>query len=332
MLNGSNGSGSLRRRRGTKARRGRTSPTTALWMMVCVLALALVGSLTLLWGLFSTLTAEEKKETVDRMKHKVQNVPNLLRGRQVVAPPDETTNNAFVQKSSGANLYKHAPPAADRFRPDGGGGGALNPPAAKWDGVVKPYPYPLDKLATDKEVSSYEPRGGYRFDEYISGHSPYEITDDLRVKSDELARSRRAYVKKAMQFAWQGYTKYAFGFDELKPQSAVGENGWGGQGITLVDALDTLWIMGMKDEFWQARDWVRDHLNHATTGFTSLFETTIRDLGGLLSAFDLSGDAAFLTKATDLADRLMHGFDKSPSGIPFGQVNLKTGASKNIGT
>lgn len=338
MLSGSNGSGSLRRRRGTKTRRGRgASPTNALWMMVCVLALALVGSLTLLWGIFSTLTAEEKKETVDRMKHKVQNVPNLLRGRQVVAPPDGNVNNNVLYKTaggSGTNLYNHAPPAADRFRPDGGGGGgaAARPPVAKWDGVVKPYPYPLDKLATDQEVSSYEPRGGYRFDEYTSGHSPYEITDELRLKSDDLARSRRAYVKKTMQFAWQGYTKYAFGYDELKPQSAVGDNGWGGQGITLVDALDTLWIMGMKDEFWQARDWVRDHLNHATTGYTSLFETTIRDLGGLLSAFDLSGDDVFLTKAIDLADRLMHGFDQSPSGIPFGQVNLKQGIAKNIGT
>ena len=79
-----------------------------------------------------------------------------------------------------------------------------------------------------------------------------------------------------MKHVWAGYKKYAFGFDELKPLSKVGHNPWGGMGTTLVDSLDTLWLMGMKEEFWEGRDWVRDHLSHDHVGSVSFFETTIR--------------------------------------------------------
>ena len=50
------------------------------------------------------------------------------------------------------------------------------------------------------------------------------------------------------------------GRDELKPLSKSGSDNWGGMGVTLVDSLDTLWIMGMKDEFNEARDWVAKSL------------------------------------------------------------------------
>lgn len=59
---------------------------------------------------------------------------------------------------------------------------------------------------------------------------------------------------------------------------------------------DTLWLMDMKEEFWEARDWVRDKLSFNHASQVSVFETTIRALGGLLSAYDLSKDPAFLEK------------------------------------
>ena len=71
------------------------------------------------------------------------------------------------------------------------------------------------------------------------------------------------------------------------------------------------------------------HLNHDNVQTVSVFETTIRSLGGLLSAYDLSGDFAFLEKADDLGSRLLKAFD-SPSGIPYGQVHLQTGKASNI--
>ncbi|CAM9868406.1 unnamed protein product, partial [Discosporangium mesarthrocarpum] len=72
---------------------------------------------------------------------------------------------------------------------------------------------------------------------------------------------------------------------QVKPVGRTGSDNWGGMGVTLVDSLDTLWLMGMRKE-----DWVRDHLTFEHAGSVSVFETTIRVLGGLLSAFDLSQD------------------------------------------
>ena len=84
--------------------------------------------------------------------------------------------------------------------------------------------------------------------------------------------------------------------DELKPVSNKSHN-WLGLGATLVDCLDNLWIMGMKDEFYEARDWVAQHLHFDRASGISMFETVIRILGGLLSAFELSKEKIFLSKA-----------------------------------
>ena len=94
----------------------------------------------------------------------------------------------------------------------------------------------------------------------------------------------------------------------------------------LVDALDTLWIMNLKDEFQEGRDWIKAQLSHTLIGEVSTFETTIRSLGGLISAYDLSDDVLFLKQAEYLAPRLFKAFD-SPSGLPRGVVNLRSGRS-----
>ena len=54
---------------------------------------------------------------------------------------------------------------------------------------------------------------------------------------------------------------YAWGFDELMPLTQNGKNTFGGLGATIVDSLDTLWLMGLQDEFKQARDWVVNELS-----------------------------------------------------------------------
>ena len=94
--------------------------------------------------------------------------------------------------------------------------------------------------------------------------------------------------------------------------------------ITTCD-FSTLWLMGMEDEFYEARDWVRDHLDfNQVKGGVSVFETTIRSLGGLLSAYDLSGDKVFLVQADDLGKRLLRAFE-SRTGIPYGEIELFDG-------
>ena len=178
------------------------------------------------------------------------------------------------------------------------------------------------------DTRSYRPPGGKRFEEWMDGSLPYNITQDTRRLSDERARERREHVKNAMKHAWHGYKTNAFGADEVRPVSGGPKTRWGGLGITLVDALDTLWLMDMKDEFYEARDWVKDHLDFNKNIDVSVFETTIRSLGGLLSAYDWSGENVFLEKATDLGDRLAKAFDEK-NGIPRGQINLQTGRSSS---
>ena len=79
------------------------------------------------------------------------------------------------------------------------------------------------------------------------------------------------------------------------------------------------------DEFWEARDWVKQNLNfNNVVKAVSVFETTIRNLGSMLSAYDLSGDKVFLEKSDDLGRRLLKAFH-SPSGIPYGEVELFDG-------
>ena len=63
-----------------------------------------------------------------------------------------------------------------------------------------------------------------------------------------------------MQHAWGNYEKYAWGKDELMPRSQRGKNSFGGLGATILDSLDTLWLMDMKDEFTRARDWVASEM------------------------------------------------------------------------
>ena len=119
------------------------------------------------------------------------------------------------------------------------------------------FPY-LGSPPQPSDIASFRPLGGGRFDEYKSGDSPYLISRHLRDQSDDLARKRRPFVVDAMKHAWSGYKTFAFGHDELLPVSRKGANPWGGMAVTLVDSLDTLWLMGLTGEFYEGRDWVRD--------------------------------------------------------------------------
>src|SRR3569832_96570 len=90
--------------------------------------------------------------------------------------------------------------------------------------------------------------------------------------------------------------------------------------------------MGLDEEFRDGVDWVKANLNFDVDGEVSVFETAIRLVGGLLSAFHACGDPALLAKARDLADRLLPSFNASPLGIPHRFINLRTGAVRGTET
>jgi len=82
-------------------------------------------------------------------------------------------------------------------------------------------------------------------------------------------------------------------------------------------------IMGLDAEYQRARSWVDEKMTLDRDADYNTFETTIRVLGGLLSAYHLSGgDDLYLTRARDLADRMLPVFD-TPSGLPLSMINLQ---------
>ncbi|KAL1112433.1 hypothetical protein V6Z11_D02G126200 [Gossypium hirsutum] len=150
------------------------------------------------------------------------------------------------------------------------------------------------------------------------------------VPNDPVEMQRREKVKEAMVHAWSSYERYAWGNDELQPQAKDGVNSFGGLGATLIDSLDTLYIMGLDEQFQRAREWVANSLDFNKDYDASVFETTIRVVGGLLSAYDLSRDNVFLEKARDIADRLLPAWDTT-TGIPYNVINLARGNAHNPG-
>ncbi len=141
-----------------------------------------------------------------------------------------------------------------------------------------------------------------------------------------------ADVRKEFQWAWQGYVAKAWGKDEINPVSGTSQSFFvegHDLGLSLVEALDTLWIMGLDAEFQAGVDWVKSSLNFDVNGEAQVFETNIRLVGGLISAHLACGDPVLLAKAKDLADRLLKAFDASPYGLPWRYVNLKTGAVRD---
>jgi mannosyl-oligosaccharide alpha-1,2-mannosidase len=136
-------------------------------------------------------------------------------------------------------------------------------------------------------------------------------------------------VRNEMRWAWQNYREHAWGKDQIKPISGGNESfplKNHHLGLSLIEALDTLWIMGLDAEFRDGVDWVKANLDFDVDGEVSVFETSIRLVGGLLSAHHCSGDPVLLAKAKDLADRLLPSFNASPLGIPHRYINLRTGA------
>eukprot|EP00795_Rhopilema_esculentum_P017835 gene17835-9540_t len=146
---------------------------------------------------------------------------------------------------------------------------------------------------------------------------------------------RRSFVKQMMKTAWDGYVEYAFGQNELKPISKTGHSagifgGSSSMGASIVDALDTLYIMGLTEEYKKGRDWVALSLEFNAGGYVSVFEIVIRFLGGLLSMYAFTKDEVYKVKARDLGNKLLPAFN-TPSGIPWGLLNLQSGGGMNYG-
>ncbi|PGG98873.1 hypothetical protein AJ79_08749 [Helicocarpus griseus UAMH5409] len=135
-------------------------------------------------------------------------------------------------------------------------------------------------------------------------------------------KMRQEAVKESFLRAWKTYKEYAWMHDEVTPLTRVPLDSFGGWAATLVDSLDTLWIMDLKDEFQEAVLAVsKIDFRNTEAKEINVFETTIRYLGGLLSAYDLSGEQILLDKATELGNILYVAFD-TPNRMPVTRWNI----------
>ena len=145
------------------------------------------------------------------------------------------------------------------------------------------------------------------------------ITIDKKKLADE--------VKKEFLHAWNGYKKYAWGHDELRPLSKSYRD-WYKVSLymTPVDAFDTMVLLGLKKQAGEAKELIFNHLSFDQDIQVKTFEITIRMLGGLLSSYQLDGDKKFLSLAENLGKRLLPAFN-SKTGMPYGYINLKSGVT-----
>jgi mannosyl-oligosaccharide alpha-1,2-mannosidase len=182
-----------------------------------------------------------------------------------------------------------------------------NGPRERWTKLPEHYPVPTESiipLPTGKGKSI--PKIQHKF-----GKESAE-TKTVRLQ-------RLDTVKEAFLHAWDGYKALAWGKDELRPVSGKSRNTFNGWSATLVDALDTMWVMGLTKEFEEGVEFVKSIDFYASTRTEiPVFETTIRYLGGLLGAYDVSEGKypVLLERARDLGDMLMAAFD-TPNRMPL---------------
>ncbi|GAA2815785.1 hypothetical protein GCM10010441_45450 [Kitasatospora paracochleata] len=136
-------------------------------------------------------------------------------------------------------------------------------------------------------------------------------------------------VRDEFVHSWEGYKAAAWGYDEVRPVSG-GHNDFFASGrtfgLSVVEALDTLWLMELDQDVALAADWIEQHFDPAQDADVQVFEAVIRLVGGLLAGHLCTGRPALLTRCRELTDRLLPAFTSSPTGIPYRYVNLRTGA------
>lgn len=141
-------------------------------------------------------------------------------------------------------------------------------------------------------------------------------------------------VRREMLHTWNSYKRLAWGHDHLLPVSG-GHSEFFDQerpvGLTIVEALDTLYLMELDGELAEGVAWVKENLDFsAVNANVQVFETNIRMVGGLLSGYLATGERALLRHAKQIADILMPCFDRSPTGIPYRFVNPSTGEISGV--
>ncbi|KAH8352195.1 hypothetical protein KR084_002605, partial [Drosophila pseudotakahashii] len=148
---------------------------------------------------------------------------------------------------------------------------------------------------------------------------------------DRRVSAKRQKVREMMQFAWRGYAENAWGYNELNSKLGIPHNGsvFGNHhiGLTIIDSLDTLYMMGLQEEYERGRKWVAQNftLDHIDAQI-SVYELTTRIVGGLLSMYALTGDDLYMMQSEYALRKILPAFN-STMHIPWAMVNPATGTA-----
>ncbi|KAL4079416.1 glycoside hydrolase family 47 protein [Scleroderma citrinum] len=149
--------------------------------------------------------------------------------------------------------------------------------------------------------------------------------ENLQLPSDALVH--RETVKGIFNDSYTAYKTYAWSHDSLLVDSRSYVDDFNGWGATIVDAMDTMWIMGLYTWFDEAANHTATvNFNQSQTDdLTSLFETTIRYVGGLLTAYELSGKERqiLVDKAEEVTKQMTYAW-VGTDALPFRELNFTT--------
>jgi mannosyl-oligosaccharide alpha-1,2-mannosidase len=239
-------------------------------------------------------------------------------------------SNPLLKYKGSSDSFKHPPHKfenVDNGSSDGtelvmaeGGQGRMTQDHLATQAPIERWSSRSDHFAIPTESIIPLPTGSGKPIPKIQATFKAESAEDKTLRLQHLST-----IKEAFLHSWSGYKTYAWGKDELKPLTGKSKNTFNGWSATLVDSLDTMWMMGLKEEFEEALEFVKTIDFHTSQRMDiPLFETTIRYLGGLLGAYDVS-DAKYpilLEKATMLGDILMGTFD-TPNRMPITFFNWR---------
>lgn len=213
------------------------------------------------------------------------------------------TDKGIAGEEAGTDdIHPIGPPGRQELPSFGGA-----PTTIHWEKPIVNFPVPTESIIQLPVGSPASiPKIQHKFD---------DETPDAKINREK----RQAKVKEEFKKAWAGYKQFAWLHDELSPKTGKFRDPFCGWAATLVDTLDTLWIMGLQEEFEDAARAV-DQIDFTTSprGDIPVFETTIRYLGGLLAAYDVSEGKYknLLDKAVELGEILMGAFD-TPNRMPI---------------
>lgn len=245
-------------------------------------------------------------------KHDNNRFKEAVSDKPPVNAPSQDDAKDHSKVSTGESTVT-LPPSTSDEEIDNGGGGRIpvdrqksGSPTARWKKFPEQYPVSAAEVIKLPKVQPKTiPKLQAKFKDESSSNKQERI-------------QRLSAIKAEFKHAWQGYKKAAMGHDEVKPLSKESEDPFNGWGATLVDSLDTLWIMELRDEFSEAVDAIKNiDFKTSLREDIPVFEATIRYIGGLLGAYDISGlrYSVLLEKAEELAEILIGAFD-TPNRMP----------------